>query len=1173
MNFIDPPSPLPLAPEPSPAAMADAERDDFARIDGRPFFRIGDSDRLPPFLTCVPSNGDHWMFAGSNAALTAGRGDADHALFPYCTQDQLFDRAGAVGSIAMAHLSRDETGEAELWEPWAASRERAPGHARSVLKNFSGSMLVFEEVLARRALRWRHTWSSSDEYGIIRRTVIENLSDAPARMRLLDGIQNIMPGGLGRAFQDQFSNLADAYKRSELLRDSGAGLFYLSSIPTDRAEPNEGLYATMVWPAGVEPRARLLSTSQVDRFRRGGPVETEREVRGRRGAFLIELDLQLEPGTSREWWLGAEVARDARAITRRSRQIRRGELDAPALARAMEETDDALIRRIAQADGLQSTADTRRCWRHFSNALFNSMRGGIPAHGHRIEAADLLAHIRHFNKPVFQRRRAWLERLPASMPRADWIARVAERGDPDLGRLVGEYLPLTFSRRHGDPSRPWNRFSIETQGAGGRPRIAYQGNWRDIFQNWEAMLRSYPCFGDAAVARFLNASTADGHNPYRISDLGFEWERVEPDQPWSNIGYWGDHQIAYLLKLLEAWDAFEAGGIAARLDRADFVHANVPYRIAGYSELLADPGSSVRFDADEDEAIRRRVERVGADGRLLRQADGTPARATLIEKLLTPLLAKLANFVPDSGIWMNTQRPEWNDANNALAGRGVSVVTLGYLYRYVGFLARQVARAGKGGAGFRVHAEVGGLLRAQRESFDEARRETGGNFTARDRRRLLDGLGASVSSYRECLYREGFSGRIETVPAGELLSFLETVADLARRTLLSNRRADGLYHSYNLLRVERDGGIGIDRLEEMLEGQVAILSSGLLTPVEALDLCRALRSSRLYRENQYSYLLQPDRELPGFLERNRIPEDELRRSRLLAAMLAREDTRVVARDEEGCARFHASFRNAACLRAALLAIEDPEWIELARAESGIIGEIYEATFHHRSFTGRSGSFFAFEGLGSVYWHMVSKLALAVQEVHRQACAQSADREIIAGLALRYHEITGGLGWHKSPEEYGAFPTDAYSHTPAHAGAQQPGMTGQVKEDLLARWGELGVEVAEGRLRFRPRLLRRSEFHAKAAAFAFYDVAGRERILALPPRALAFTVCQTPVIYMLSREPGLEVVDERGDPTARSDPWLSPTESAAILQRTGAIARVTVRIPEDAIFPGDATERG
>ena len=33
------------------------------------------------------------------------------------------------------------------------------------------------------------------------------------------------------------------------------------------------------------------------------------------------------------------------------------------------------------------------------------------------------------------------------------------------------------------------------------------------------------------------------------------------------------------------------------------------------------------------------------------------------------------------------------------------------------------------------------------------------------------------------------------------------------------------------------------------------------------------------------------------------------------------------------------------------------------------------------FTGRSGSFFAYEGLGSIYWHMVSKLLLAVRSAY------------------------------------------------------------------------------------------------------------------------------------------------------------------------------------------------
>ena len=47
------------------------------------------------------------------------------------------------------------------------------------------------------------------------------------------------------------------------------------------------------------------------------------------------------------------------------------------------------------------------------------------------------------------------------------------------------------------------------------------------------------------------------------------------------------------------------------------------------------------------------------------------------------------------------------------------------------------------------------------------------------------------------------------------------------------------------------------------------------------------------------------------------------------------------------------------------------------------------------------------------------------------------------------------GIQQDGREYGAFPTDPYSHTPAHAGAQQPGMTGQVKEELLTRPARVG----------------------------------------------------------------------------------------------------------------------
>lgn len=61
----------------------------------------------------------------------------------------------------------------------------------------------------------------------------------------------------------------------------------------------------------------------------------------------------------------------------------------------------------------------------------------------------------------------------------------------------------------------------------------------------------------------------------------------------------------------------------------------------------------------------------------------------------------------------------------------------------------------------------------------------------------------------------------------------------------------------------------------------------------------------------------------------------------------------------------------------------------------------------------------------------------------------------------------------------------YSHTPMHKGAQQPGMTGQVKEDILTRIGELGVKMKDGKLVFEPHLLSKSEFLQKETNATFF----------------------------------------------------------------------------------------
>ncbi len=100
--------------------------------------------------------------------------------------------------------------------------------------------------------------------------------------------------------------------------------------------------------------------------------------------------------------------------------------------------------------------------------------------------------------------------------------------------------------------------------------------------------------------------------------------------------------------------------------------------------------------------------------------------------------------------------------------------------------------------------------------------------------------------------------------------FCEVALRHIDHSIRANRRAEGLYHAYNLMKVEGDG-IVIRRLYEMLEGQMAVLSSGALGARESAALLDALRNSLLYRADQNSYVLYPDRKLPGFFEKNNIP--------------------------------------------------------------------------------------------------------------------------------------------------------------------------------------------------------------------------------------------------------------------------------------------------------------
>ncbi len=1106
-------------------AVDEAVEGGFATIGGERCARILNVDGMAPFLMNVVSDGDLWLFAGSNGPFTAGRRNADLAMFPYQTVDKILEHADTSGARTILLVTRD--GITSLWQPWGDG-DRAYAVTRNLYKSILGTSLVYEEINHDLGLRFRATLAACDRFGLVRDVELENLRDAPAEIRYLDGWHHLIPPGVSQEVYARLSYLAAAYMRHELVPGTPLGIFTLNAAISDRPEPSESLRAAAAWTVGHADPVILLSDRQADAFRSGAPVRPEAEVRGELGAYLVADQAHLDGGSRIGWSTVADTGLDHAALV-----DLRDRFDAPdELARdlraALDESRAGILRRVASGDALQQTADEAATAHHVASVLYNAMRGGTFDGTYDAPVADVADHLRRHNRTVYKRHADWLAGLPTSVPIDELQRAAADRDDAQLSRLLRTYLPLTFSRRHGDPSRPWNRFNIRLKDELGRPAFGYEGNWRDIFQNWEALGRSYPGYLPQFIAVFLDASTADGYNPYRITRDGGDWEVPDERDPWSHIGYWGDHQVVYLNRLLESLERWQPGHLAAGLGELGYAYTRVPYRIDGFRELLDDPRESIAFDKSLHRALVGRARDLGADGKLLADDQGEVRLVSLCEKLLVPLLTKLTNLVPDGGIWLNTQRPEWNDANNALAGWGLSVVTVAAMRRYLQLLSDVVPTAGAAPVSasvVRLVERVTAILREVPGEIDDARRLA-----------LMSALGEAGEEHRSAVHA-GDLGDLVSMPLSTARALLEAAGPVVDRTIRANRRPDGLYHSYNVLRVE-DSRAAIDRLSPMLEGQVSVLESGILDDDEALGLLRALRQSDLWRDDLRTFLLYPDRELTPFLERN-----------TLDGAPPAGSERLFVLDRHGRWHFDADLSTRGDVEAQL------KRIGVDAATRDAVLDLWRTTFAHHEFTGRSDRFFMFEGLGSVFWHMSSKFLLTVQA----SCLRARDPEIAADLARFYDEAREGLGSRKTPEVFGAFPVDPHSHSPRHRGAQQPGMTGQAKEDILIRFGELGVEARDGRLRFDPRLLHRDEFLDIPYRFTSLGLDGTFDTWELPAASLAFTCCQVPVCYQLGDHPSIRLDHSDGGVEIVDGMELSREATAAIAGRRGTYRRVTVTV--------------
>ena len=1137
---------------------------EYVLIEGEQYYKISNSDQMNPFFMSIVSDSDHWMFIASNGGLSAGRKNPDHTLFPYYTDDKIIESSEITGSKSIFQI--DMEGKLFLWEPFSNRYEGVYAISRNLYKNYCGNKIIFEEINHDLQVAFSYAWNTAEEFGFVKKSNLKNLTDETIQIKLLDGLQNIMPPNVGQQLQNSKSTLVDAYKKNELCLETGLALILLSATIVDKPEPSESLKATTLFSLGLNKPKYLLSSRQLNNFRKGMELTTELDVRAEKGAYFVNSTIHLAAREKIDWLIVADIDQSPSDMANLKFLLKDSRKLAKKIIKAIEKNTQNLLNLVANADGFQLTGNSLSAARHFSNVLFNIMRGGVFDQNYTVPASDFKKYVYLFNKSVYKRNYPFFSRLLSDINYQDLMREAAVIGDTDFERLTMEYLPLVFSRRHGDPSRPWNRFSIEVKNSDNSKIFNYEGNWRDIFQNWEALALTYPDFVIGMIAKFVNASTIDGYNPYRITKEGIDWEKIEPDDPWAFLGYWGDHQIIYLLKLLEIAQSQDPEHLNSLLDKKVFSYASVPYKIKTFSEILTNPKDTIVYDHNLEAEINKKIEEIGVDGKMILNTHGEVHKVNFVEKLLVTTLAKFSNFIPEAGIWLNTQRPEWNDANNGLVGNGTSMVTLYYLYRFQKFCKKLILDASS--SHFILSKPLYDFLLEVTAIFEKHSKHIRIPLDNIQRKKIFCELGLAGEKYRSAVYSRDFFGNIQKVSVEQLDHFFDLSLKYLAHSIKANKRADGLYHAYNLIDLDKEDEIRISHLYKMLEGQVAVLSSGFLSAQEVVEILYTLRQSNLYRKDQNSFLLYPDRKLSRFEQKNNIPEQFISESKLLQSMIEDGYTEIVEKDQFGVVHFNSNFQNATDLKIALDLLKVNQNGAFSNQETVLVLDIFERIFKHRSFTGRSGTFFAYEGLGSIYWHMVSKLLLAVQENYFWALESNANDEVLNQLRHHYYEIKAGIGVDKSPEHYGAFPTDPYSHTPANNGAQQPGMTGQVKEDIITRMGELGIKIKGRIIQFKPSLLQEKEFLKTSIKFKYYDLDNCSQEIILKANSLAFTLCKVPIIYTLDDQEQITVHQKNGQVIQCQEMQLDSKTSTALFERSGSIKFIEVALTRTSIHPQD-----
>ena len=282
----------------------------------------------------------------------------------------------------------------------------------------------------------------------------------------------------------------------------------------------------------------------------------------------------------------------------------------------------------------------------------------------------------------------------------------------ETGKTVPFYL---YSRKHGDPEREYNYFSV-----GGEYYAQGNGNFRDVNQNRRCDVLFHPRLEDANVRMFYELIQTDGYNPLVILPGTFRLEEAElravldtlPEacaapaaellakdftpgklamaaEDWGldeaaadafvtacvtraqsdpnasfGEGYWCDHWT-YNLDLIESYLAvYPERKKELLLGARSYRWYASQAAVLPLEKRCCVTENGLRQYAGVDHDRRQK-----ARGNWLVERDGEVAFSTLMEKLLLLCAVKSATLDPAGmGVEMEGGKPGWYDALNGLPG-------------------------------------------------------------------------------------------------------------------------------------------------------------------------------------------------------------------------------------------------------------------------------------------------------------------------------------------------------------------------------------------------------------------------------------------------------------------------------------------------------------------------